>query len=599
MWWTRCCEVVSKHDGPNKPQAFLQSGTQPALQTQPQSLPELQTFSSFAGSQQHKPPAGLLHSPAGSSASTGDAGGSWSEISSGQANYQVVDPADGARSGSFSSGSSRWQSNRSIEARDTCREPAADSSHADRCVNPDFNQGAVLMLAGLSSFRAFPDGRKSVQVMIAHLQKECMMASSQANWIPALDTIHSSPVSPRSPLTDSPSKEKNRPGNFLMSMSRKLTAKPGLRRASSQSSQGAFAEPSQTAVIFDWDDTLFPTSFLIHRCKLNGLARLQDQLLHPEMMAALAVSLSTLAAEVVALLRLAGTCGRVMLVTLARPPWVKISCMYFMPRVWEVIRELDVNVVYAQEGSHPKEPESLEAFRFARMKARAITKELEDFYSQYEGQSWKNVISIGDSNNERLGTMEATEVYLSRKQAEAASSGPQRSGLMAALSLVSGAALAEVSAALHIQKVYRGYAARQKFNFVFLPRLLQAKGRLRAAFFNSNSSDSNLSSFARVQDPQESQYTTTIPKCYSEHASLPTSSFHLPPAARVDETLHVRTKTVKMVAEPLMMELWVQLQLLKSWLPRIVKQDRSLDIDLNSFHASDVLQRTDDMLSAS
>merc|ERR1711972_1076706 len=33
-------------------------------------------------------------------------------------------------------------------------------------------------------------------------------------------------------------------------------------------------------------------------------------------------------------------------------------------------------------------------------------------YSSYAGQSWKNVISIGDSEFERLGTLQATEEYM-------------------------------------------------------------------------------------------------------------------------------------------------------------------------------------------
>lgn len=533
-----------------------------------------------------------------------------SRMTSGQDGYQFIGPANTACSGSFSSGISRGLSNRSTEARDTLpgHEFAADTIS---------NEAAVSMLPGLSSFRAFPDSRKSVQSIIAHLQK-CQneaLVPGQASWSPALDTIHSSsgtPISPLSPLSGSSSKVHNSPGKRLSSMSSMFKAKPRSQW------QGEFAEPRETAMIFDWDDTLFPTSFLIHRCKLNGLARLQDQSLYPDMKAALTQSLSTLAAEVVALLRLAGTCGRVILVTLARPHWVKVSCMYFMPRVWEVIREQNIKVVYAQEGIQPKEPECLEEFRYARMKARAITKELEHFYSQYEGQSWKNVISIGDSQNERLGTMEATEVYLRRKQAEAASSGPRRSGLMAALSSVSGAALAEVSATLQIQKVYRGYAARRQFNLLLLPTLIkakeQAKGRLRAAFLSSSSS-----SVAKVPEPPEE---IAIPKCYAAHASssVPKSyarhasyarpaftygsgqgvppSFDAPPAARVNDTLRVRTKTVKMVDDPWMLELWAQLQLLKTWLPRIVKQDRSLDIDLNSLHSPDVLQRIEDLLSS-
>merc|ERR1719313_3339652 len=52
-----------------------------------------------------------------------------------------------------------------------------------------------------------------------------------------------------------------------------------------------------------------------------------------------------------------------------------------------------------------------EAF-WAAMKGRAIGKALDSFYSQYDGQSWKNIISIGDSDFERLGTQAATEDYI-------------------------------------------------------------------------------------------------------------------------------------------------------------------------------------------
>merc|ERR1712100_374323 len=49
------------------------------------------------------------------------------------------------------------------------------------------------------------------------------------------------------------------------------------------------------------------------------------------------------------------------------------------------------------------------------MKGRAISQELKEFYTLYEGQSWKNVISIGDSDFERLGTQEATRRYIMEK----------------------------------------------------------------------------------------------------------------------------------------------------------------------------------------
>merc|ERR1711879_1021800 len=47
-------------------------------------------------------------------------------------------------------------------------------------------------------------------------------------------------------------------------------------------------------------------------------------------------------------------------------------------------------------------------------KAAAISAHLDMFYSRYEGQSWKNVISIGDSDFERLGTEAATSGYLGK-----------------------------------------------------------------------------------------------------------------------------------------------------------------------------------------
>merc|ERR1719463_742564 len=52
---------------------------------------------------------------------------------------------------------------------------------------------------------------------------------------------------------------------------------------------------------------------------------------------------------------------------------------------------------------------------WSQMKGRAIAKELRSFYSQYEGQTWKNVISIGDSNFERYGTLGAATAHVQNK----------------------------------------------------------------------------------------------------------------------------------------------------------------------------------------
>jgi len=55
------------------------------------------------------------------------------------------------------------------------------------------------------------------------------------------------------------------------------------------------------------------------------------------------------------------------------------------------------------------------AGHWACVKGKAIAKELDRFYSQYEGQTWKNVISIGDSNFERYGTLGAASDHVQNK----------------------------------------------------------------------------------------------------------------------------------------------------------------------------------------
>eukprot|EP00747_Dinoflagellata_sp_TGD_P101096 gnl/TRDRNA2_/TRDRNA2_168238_c0_seq1.p1 gnl/TRDRNA2_/TRDRNA2_168238_c0~~gnl/TRDRNA2_/TRDRNA2_168238_c0_seq1.p1 ORF type:complete len:270 (+),score=47.97 gnl/TRDRNA2_/TRDRNA2_168238_c0_seq1:86-811(+) len=106
--------------------------------------------------------------------------------------------------------------------------------------------------------------------------------------------------------------------------------------------------------------------------------------------------------------------GHVILVTLAKEGWVKESCKNFCPALGKVVEELKIPVVYAQTGiktsNEFKTVEEFEKF-WAGIKGDKIKTELAKFYSQYKGQSWKNIISVGDSNFERLGTMGATQEY--------------------------------------------------------------------------------------------------------------------------------------------------------------------------------------------
>merc|ERR1719443_1977298 len=110
--------------------------------------------------------------------------------------------------------------------------------------------------------------------------------------------------------------------------------------------------------------------------------------------------------------------GHVILVTLAKDPWVLTSAENFAPTIGETILRLGIPIIYAQEGNQidydknaMQSDDDIEKY-WSMVKGKAISREIAKFYTQYEGQSWKNVISIGDADFERLGTQAATKEYM-------------------------------------------------------------------------------------------------------------------------------------------------------------------------------------------
>lgn len=186
-----------------------------------------------------------------------------------------------------------------------------------------------------------------------------------------------------------------------------------------RNSQLEFNRSNQTVIIFDWDDTLFPTTYIREDLELSWKVPLQRQKgFSAKVLADIESKMQTLADNVIKLLEMANEQGHVVLVTLARDPWVNTSCKNFFPSVGSLIEKLGLPIVYAQEGQQIEynkvqmmEDDEMEKF-WAKVKGKAIKRELEKFYSQYEGQSWKNIISIGDSDFERLGTIAATSDYV-------------------------------------------------------------------------------------------------------------------------------------------------------------------------------------------
>lgn len=209
--------------------------------------------------------------------------------------------------------------------------------------------------------------------------------------------------------------------------------KPSVRETidsiASTGSQADFLKVEQTIILFDWDDTLCPSNWIReNRPTLSFFkpAPQDDKFQKP---------LKELQIHVEATLRSALTMGKVIIVTNAMDPWVETSCRNFMPSILPLV--MGIPIIYARSvyetyslernksPARPAQPGgampgmyssngtnklaqynarlALQADEMApqRWKEVAFEQEITGFYSRYEHQSWKNVISIGDSIFER------------------------------------------------------------------------------------------------------------------------------------------------------------------------------------------------------
>eukprot|EP00928_Gymnodinium_smaydae_P052383 TRINITY_DN3621_c1_g1_i1.p1 TRINITY_DN3621_c1_g1~~TRINITY_DN3621_c1_g1_i1.p1 ORF type:complete len:378 (+),score=54.55 TRINITY_DN3621_c1_g1_i1:103-1134(+) len=181
---------------------------------------------------------------------------------------------------------------------------------------------------------------------------------------------------------------------------------------SSLASLGRWLQPEETLVFLDFDDTIFPTTWL-------------QEVLPPSPRVAppsvddvrssgadAAASLARLESVVIAFLRtVAAFAGEVVIVTLATPEWLDGCMRSVMPKALDEIGKLNIRTSYAREAL-PRQ--RLRGARlegkdvFPLMKRAAMKKAIKHFYSQRPKQSWKNCISIGDSVVEREALEEIT-----------------------------------------------------------------------------------------------------------------------------------------------------------------------------------------------
>lgn len=155
----------------------------------------------------------------------------------------------------------------------------------------------------------------------------------------------------------------------------------------STGSSAEFFQANQTIIILDWDDTLCPSTACMRH---HGLSVLGDP---PE--GEVARGLRDLAVEAQALLECAAELAeKVVIVTNAEEGWIDLACKAWLPDLQASLEKADV--VSARSNWEPRGIASP-----AGWKARAFEDAIDRFYSRYQDQSWKNIISIGDAPHER------------------------------------------------------------------------------------------------------------------------------------------------------------------------------------------------------
>lgn len=155
---------------------------------------------------------------------------------------------------------------------------------------------------------------------------------------------------------------------------------------------------SCTAIVFDWDDTLLPSSWLA----AEGL-----RLDYPERLPHHAVAqLRSLEALVVKILAHALEMGEVHILTNAESGWVELSAQRFMPAVVPYLSRLEVfSARSSYERAFPDSPLQWKVCAFKHTIGQVFNDRMDvDFGSS----QMLNVISFGDSIHERDAVHEVT-----------------------------------------------------------------------------------------------------------------------------------------------------------------------------------------------
>eukprot|EP00425_Heterocapsa_triquetra_P017371 CAMPEP_0195148958 /NCGR_PEP_ID=MMETSP0448-20130528/176206_1 /TAXON_ID=66468 /ORGANISM="Heterocapsa triquestra, Strain CCMP 448" /LENGTH=409 /DNA_ID=CAMNT_0040187585 /DNA_START=12 /DNA_END=1238 /DNA_ORIENTATION=+ len=182
-----------------------------------------------------------------------------------------------------------------------------------------------------------------------------------------------------------------------------------------------YAEPGQTLIFFDWDDTLFPYTAIFEQWRI-GRHGSKPPPLPEELETELAAWREALYQYLAVACSLTDCCT---IVTNAKRPWVDYCVDRFAPNLRPLLdgRTGGPTVVYAGEMLPPRESKLSRGAgsglkllakyedrskQLTAGKLAAMRNEATRFYSRYPEQTWKNILSLGDMKYEHDAVHELT-----------------------------------------------------------------------------------------------------------------------------------------------------------------------------------------------
>ncbi len=154
-------------------------------------------------------------------------------------------------------------------------------------------------------------------------------------------------------------------------------------------------------IIFDWDDTLFPTEYFKTRIEM-----LQNHALIPP---EINLNLRTIASNIIKVITNAKLCGNVSIISNATIVWLQL-CIDVIPEIIPLLQT--INIISAQDNfkqlsnDTSNDPEKWKVWTFYHHIDYTIKT-----YEQLSKNNYYNILSIGDSIQERNALKINTKIF--------------------------------------------------------------------------------------------------------------------------------------------------------------------------------------------